>query len=370
MLQLTPRQVSAWWLGVALSLAPDYLPPPRLLGPPQESENVHQPLRSRASICDLPTALLLTVVPHLPRLVDRVRCALVCKQWSTLLREPAFWTQLSFDGGREEWVFDHDIESCFRRGAGRVASLDVTAAPCEYVSLETITDEEYERVEKEEKEGRPASEVPIPLLPFLATQGLTARLHTLIAGEKLTLNTANDARQLVAACPALTSGALTVEARWTEAAALLRLLPAGFSVSLTLVQAKNARNEPGILVPYASAVAESLSCHCCVDSFTFTTYSSNLSRDDDDDDDDALPVDIDAMFSQYWDAQLPTSDSRAAAAALGAILAHPSHGPCTVSTAGGLGGAEPRPVSLPHLPQAAVAAAHAEAVRLVHPRHG
>lgn len=104
----------------------------------------------------LPDAVLLKILAHL-RLADRVRCSLACKRSAALLRDPAFWATLDFEGCRS--LTDETLAALCRRSAGQLRSLDLSAGACRNLTL-TLS------------EGL--------LLPLLAREGLTARIDSLV----------------------------------------------------------------------------------------------------------------------------------------------------------------------------------------------
>lgn len=185
----------------------------------------------QASFDTLPAALLLSILLALPRLVDRVRCALVCKRWASLLQDSAFWAELRFDGANSEHLDDAVLLSLMRRAGGRLTLLDVSSPACQGILMEP-------------RGGR-------PFLAAAAAEGLTARLQTLRTNSKnFFVGDAAAASSLLAACPALSSAGVAVDGNWRTASAAAGMLPLaeGSRLSLSLV-----RQRPGNIHPAAAA---------------------------------------------------------------------------------------------------------------------
>lgn len=120
--------------------------------------------RGPATFDSLPPAVQLSIFLLLPRLVDRIRCALVSKKWTLRFQEvdPAFWAHVSFEGAaRPELLDDAAALAVCRRSAGQLLSLDVSDdAACGRIIFRL-------------NDGRTLSRA-------LAAEGITPRLHTLV----------------------------------------------------------------------------------------------------------------------------------------------------------------------------------------------
>lgn len=159
------------------------------------------------SIDALPPALLLGVLLKISSLDTRVRCAsLVAKSWAALLREPAFWAELSFEGANAEHLDDSTLLALAQRASGKLVTLDVTADACSRVTLQLRGE---------------------PLLRRMALDGLLGSLVSLSAGPRQTAAVvfAADARLLRASCPALSEVRIPLEGDWPLVAAVRRILP-------------------------------------------------------------------------------------------------------------------------------------------------
>lgn len=175
----------------------------------------------------LPTQLQLDVLLSLP-LVERVRCALVSRDWAALLLMPAFWSLIDFDGAQSDELDDSVVLSLCRRAKGCLRSLDVSSPACENVQLRLTV--------------APGG-APAPLLGVLASEGLTRSLRSLTVWRpgkvrnrdgRFRLRGPADARALLESCPALQIAAVDLDGRFPDALASLSLLPPGGAKRLRL----------------------------------------------------------------------------------------------------------------------------------------
>jgi hypothetical protein len=69
----------------------------------------------------LPPALHLKILllAYPSSSVGRARCSLVSKSWAALLREPALWTELDFEGANAATLNAAVLSSLCRRSAGQ-----------------------------------------------------------------------------------------------------------------------------------------------------------------------------------------------------------------------------------------------------------
>lgn len=251
---------------------------------------------ARATFDELPPALHLSVLLALPRLVDRVRCALVAKRWAALLSDPAFWAELNFDGANHA-LSDDELRGLFGRAAGKLRSLDLSDRMCfQITSLE-------------------------PILIAMAAEGLTRNLESLVCTrwDQFILSLGS-LRPVLAACPRLKAATVNVDgANWRSAVEVLKTVCVGGKGS-SLVLRPVAANDS--LVEFATAIADALS-RSRIESITFSeTY------DDDAGDfgDEATTFNSLRVASQDWPA------AEAAAARLAAALADPIRGPRKIET--------------------------------------
>lgn len=208
----------------------------------QDEEMINVQDASCAGLDSLPLPLLVRVLPKAT--VDRVRAVLVCKRWAALLREPAFWSDLCFEGARAERLSFDTVLSLARRsaGAGGLHSLDLSSPSCRNCLLPPRRDGQ-------------------PLLLALAAAGLTANLRSLALApsdaETTLLRLADNkekkpgwrlwgsspapeeplaagARRLRAALPALSYADLPVTTTWAGAVAVMKELPGVTVRSLTV----------------------------------------------------------------------------------------------------------------------------------------
>lgn len=143
---------------------------------------------------DLPTALHRHILSFLP-LVDRVRSALEARSWATLLDDPAFWTELRFDGAPNGAIDKETLQDLCRRAGGRLRTLDVTGPGCDTLAVSSVC-------------------------AALASEGLGTTL------ESLSVNWITfDAEALIAVCPALTAVSASMCGAADACLAVLRVLP-------------------------------------------------------------------------------------------------------------------------------------------------
>lgn len=324
-----------------------------------EAEHAPSPRPSlRATFDALPTAVHLSILElSSPNLADRVRCCLTCKRWAALLREPAFWAHLSFQGASAEHLDDGVLLDLCRRASTSLLSLDLSADACEHIALE--------------HDGE-------PLLAVLAAESVTANLRRLSVGPRIIVQNAFGSRKLLQQCPRLASAGVTVAGNWLDVADAVRLLPLAEGSFVAPVLAfpsavddvnssggewrlspsaadddddndDDSDNDDGRRTPppraagfsdTVTALAEALS-HCRVDSLQLESGLAVVpppqpgvdvleSR--------LLPVDLAALLDASssgaeGEAQEGRTDE-AAAAALGAALAHPQHGPRVLCSSG------------------------------------
>lgn len=249
---------------------------------------------------ELPQALLLSVLLLLPRLVDRVRCSLVSKRWAAVLREPALWCHLAFEGAREEHLSSDTLLQLVRRAAGQLQSLDVTAKACR---------------------GFSGSSGGLVFLERLAAEGaLTAQLQSLCSApdEWVTVADASDARRLAAACPALAHASVLVDCEWPDFPAVARALPlAGRTVArLHCVSADDIEQASGArFVDFAAALVDGLS-RTFIDMLQFEPRTGQYEEEGF----------IERSFEHLFAAG-DRPDTAQAASQLAAALADPQRGP-------------------------------------------
>lgn len=220
--------------------------------------------RTAATIDDLPQVLLLQILSHLPRLVDRVRCCIVAKRWATLLREPPFWAHLSFQGvkkARKGLVLELG-----RRAAGELRSLDLANSD---------DDKGMRRV-----------------IDALAAEGLLVRLESLAAStlDSFACINAESALALRASLPAAASVVVAnaqprwwgeglemdTQPRWRgEGLAVVRALRLSGRSSIFLLVGTIGRKytEEVYHIAFAEAVAGMLST-CTLESLEFVLESA------------------------------------------------------------------------------------------------
>lgn len=265
----------------------------------------------------LPPAVHLAILLRLP-FVDRFRCFLVSKRWAALAAEPAFWADLSFEGADIDRLDDDMIMQMCVMSSGRLRSLDITA---KFASRSYLFHLGLERVKA------------------LSEYGLTANLRTITTAPSDWL-TAGPHRDRRARPPdrlpnMLSEASIFVRCPWPDFPHIARAiapLTAGRSVvELQLVRFSPAPQHSTLgFVPFAAAVAEGLTL---LPTDTLEVHNSVpvslLAREED-------LFSCDSMYERSRAAAgagpVATADDAVAAVdraaeALGAALAHPSHGP-------------------------------------------
>lgn len=264
-----------------------------------------------ATFEDLPPSVHLSIILLLPRLVDRVRVALVSKWWAALLSEPAVWAELSFEDARPEHLSAEVYMQLARRAAGRLRSLDLSH--------------------------------PLPtwqaLLAAMAAEDLNRNLKRFTASTvAFTIRNAEGALALRSACPALTIAAVHVRADWRGALAAMRALgdcgaestadfiPARYLINLLSSSAAGLEREEAAALDAAAALERE-------DDFTSfaTALAETLGRCRIKSLAIGIGEDSSPFWVDYWDLfHSPGPDQAAAehaAASLCAALAHPLRGP-------------------------------------------
>lgn len=200
----------------------------------------------QATFEDLPVALLASIVEKLPRLVDRVRCALVAKRWAGLLGDPAFWVRLDFEGASEKRLSDEVILGLCRRAAGQLRVLDISAHCCSRNNRINESD----------------------FLEDMATAGLGAQVES-FTGSQMDLW---DIRSLRAAFPALSVAEVGIRVEVQKAVAALRALAGVRGVKSLRIHPSPPPGHEDAVVPFvpfsafAPALADALA-QCPVDAF-------------------------------------------------------------------------------------------------------
>lgn len=193
-------------------------------------------------------AVRKAILRHLP-LATRLKCSLVSKAWAETLRKPALWADLAFEGACASHLDNRALLSICRRASGHLRSLDLSHPACSRLTLYL--------------DGA-------PLFSLLAAEGLTSRLESLstTGGSPFTIGDAAGARQLLAACPALTSTAVTVDGPWRDAAAAMLALPGSRrGCSVTFQSPPTGQGDPDFSA-FAVALCAGLS-HCAVERLVF-----------------------------------------------------------------------------------------------------
>lgn len=147
----------------------------------------------------LPLALHLFILSFLP-FVERVRCALVSRSWTALLADPAFWTELRFDGAPGFAVDGDTLLQLCRRAGGRLRLLDISHPACDHISFTELT-----AVLATEGHGLSLESIRTwdpERLPFTRL-----RRHPFMQRR---VNTAAEGAALLAACPSLQCAAVVV----------------------------------------------------------------------------------------------------------------------------------------------------------------
>lgn len=268
--------------------------------------------RPLTTIDDLPPVILQCILDKLPSLVERVRCALIAKRWSSLLNEPAFWAHLDFRNVTRDVTSDVLLQIC-QRAAGQLRVLDLSGP----ASPQTIFWRRDQTLFEPSTDGG----------------GLFERLESLTyqPGSLGTLRSGADARllreRIRERCPALVSvGPVSVEGAWQDAAAALCELPAWVRVGRATVFAvctdpanptppvqhqHQQQTAPGFAA-FAIALASGLA-RCRVDTLVLPS---------------GKPDDFQTLFDRTAASNRASAD--AAAATLGAALASPAGGPRVV----------------------------------------
>lgn len=260
--------------------------------------------RSSASFDALPPPLHLNVLLMLPHLVDRVRCSLVARSWAALLHDPAFWSELSFEGIRRYRLDNSLLLGLCRRAAGRLTRLDLTADACKRVRL---------------VDGDP------PFLGALAAEALIGRLEFLAADSScLAICSLEQAIGLHDACPALTSLNAVVDCSWPDLARAMCLLPfnqgSRFRARLPK-QPGAAQGEGTDFVAFCRAMSEALFARPRIQ-LTLQYFSGDVFVDE-----QGLAVEADDLKHLFQRCTAPAAAIAAAAVQLGAALVDPLRGP-------------------------------------------
>lgn len=238
------------------------------------------------------------------------------KRWAAQLSEPAFWSRVDFEGANEQHLDDSAVVQIVRRSAGHLLSLDVSDGSCERIT------------------GTLCGE---PLLAHLARLGLTAQLRSIFSAPRksVTVTNSDAALQLRAALPSLTRASVHVACPWLEFPGIAAALPLAGRTHVTLrtvsadaAEISSVADARFGFVPFAAAVAEGLA-RSTVDTVVFATPPIGEEGEDAWDLGGGYGFDYDEMYRLSAAAD-PAAAERAAAA-LGAALAHPSHGPRAVS---------------------------------------
>lgn len=319
----------------------------------------------RAGLDDLPSPVLLLVLLFMP-LVDRVRSCLVSRCWAALLDDPDFWSRLDFRGAR---INNVSLLQILSRSAGGLRSLDLSGPPIlPQPNMPAGTHLQYSRC--------------LSLLQYMASQGLTANLETLRTVEppgkekedldsaeaaqsvmqayvrpgipcyrwgEFALFSADDARRLREACPALRDASVKILGIWqgvTGAMCALSCAAGGCEVIIcgstdtrcwrrtgssaplagTSRQEQQAAAEAALqggFVAFAAALSEAVQC-CAVDSLDIGIVHEWK-------EDPTRPIIIatdkllvaDALFLRASDPEA----AEAAAKQLAGVLASREHGP-------------------------------------------
>lgn len=259
---------------------------------------------------DLPAALHLSVLFRL-RFVDRIRCCLVSKRWAALLGEPSVYADISFEGvekGRAHKLTNDVLGNLVRRSAGQLRSLDVSGEACDRLALYTSGES---------------------LLAELAREGLTAQLQSLSSAplESVRVSTAESARQLASALPALTHSSILVDCDWPEFPAIARALPLKGSCVAKLHSVEEDAEEEqqrdgSRFAAFAAAVVEGL-CRSRIDALHFEQMSGDGSH---------AEHSYEPLFTSAAGDDGSDSSSSEAASRLAAALADPRIGPRALRT--------------------------------------
>lgn len=184
------------------------------------------------------------------------------------------------------------------------------------------------------------------LLPVLAAEGLTAQTRRLAAaGCNFTIRTEGEAREILAACPALESAGVAVDGVGRNAAAAARALPLGAGSSVT-VRLRAFRIPSRATVFCVNELTEALSQprSLCVDVFRL-----RFEFNDDDGGIETLVASLEEeqrLNGGSVDMEAEASAVQAAAAALSAALVDSQRGPLAIEFSGTVNYSFPLSVNL------------------------